>query len=137
MLVGFLTSLSITTLSIGGPLAAAYIIAQNWEREQMRAALAFYFLCTYIVAFGLYYATGLVDRDTLVNIGLLIPSLVVGFGIGAFLARRMNTAVFRYVAIGGDNHRQRRAAGPGGAESAGGFDGLRAGPYWLNRRGLG
>ena len=100
LLVGFLTSLSITTLSIGGPLAAAYIIAQNWEREQMRAALAFYFLCTYIVAFALYYANGLVDRDTLVNIALLIPSLIVGFGIGAVLARRMNTAVFRYVAIG-------------------------------------
>ena len=36
LLVGFLTSLSITTLSIGGPLAAAYIVAQHWEREQMR-----------------------------------------------------------------------------------------------------
>ncbi len=100
LLVGFLTSLSITTLSIGGPLAAAYIIAQNWEREQMRAALAFYFLCAYIVAFALYAATGLVDRDTLVNIALLVPSLLVGFGAGALLARRMNTAVFRYVAIG-------------------------------------
>ena len=100
LLVGFLTSLSITTLSIGGPLAAAYIIAQNWEREQMRAALAFYFLCSYIVAFAVYAAIGLVDRDTLFNIALLVPSLVVGFGIGAFLARRMDTAVFRYVAIG-------------------------------------
>lgn len=100
LLVGFLTSLSITTLSIGGPLAAAYIIAQHWEREQMRAALAFYFLCAYIVAFALYAATGLVDRDTLVNIALLVPSLLVGFGAGALLARRMNTAVFRYVAIG-------------------------------------
>ena len=100
LLVGFLTSLSITTLSIGGPLAAAYIIAQHWGREQMRAALAFYFLCTYIVAFILYYVTGLVDTDTLFNIGILVPSLLVGFGIGAVLARRMNESVFRYVAIG-------------------------------------
>ena len=100
LLVGFLTSLSITTLSIGGPLAAAYIIAQHWQREQMRAALAFYFLCTYIVAFILYSATGLVDRDTLLNIALLVPSLAVGFVLGAILARRMNEAVFRYVAIG-------------------------------------
>lgn len=100
LLVGFFTSLSITTLSIGGPLAAAYIIAQNWEREQMRSALAFYFLSAYIVAFALYAATGLVDRDTLVNIGLLMPALAVGFGVGAMLARRMDTAVFRYVAIG-------------------------------------
>ena len=100
LLIGFLTSLSITTLSIGGPLAAAYVIAQNWEREQMRAALAFYFLCSYLVAFGLYAATGLVDHNTMFNIALLVPSLGLGFGVGAFLARRMNTAVFRYVAIG-------------------------------------
>ena len=97
--VGFLTSLSITTLSIGGPLAAAYIVAQHWHREQMRAALAFYFICTYIVAFALYYAVGLVDRDMLLNIALLVPSLVLGFGLGAILARRMNESVFRYVAI--------------------------------------
>ena len=100
LLVGFFTSLSITTLSIGGPLAAAYVVAQNWEREQMRSALAFYFICTYVVGFALYYATGLVDRDTLINIGLMVPSLIAGFGIGAVLVRRMNTAVFRYVAIG-------------------------------------
>ncbi len=100
ILVGFLTSLSITTLSIGGPLAASYIIAQQWHREQMRAALAFYFICAYVVAFALYFAIGLVDQDTLTNIALLLPSLALGFGAGAFLARRMNEKVFRYVAIG-------------------------------------
>lgn len=100
LLVGFLTSLSITTLSIGGPLAAAYIMAQQWQREQMRAALAFYFLCAYAVAFVLYSLIGLVDRDTLVNISLLIPALAVGFGLGALLVRRMNESVFRYAAIG-------------------------------------
>ena len=97
---GFLTALSITTISIGGPLAASYVIAQVWHREQIRAALAFYFICIYVVAFGLYYAIGLVERDTLVNIALLLPSLAVGFGLGALLARRMNESVFRYVAIG-------------------------------------
>ena len=100
LLTGFLTSLSITTLSIGGPLAASYVMAQHWRREQMRAALAFYFLCTYIVAFALYSLTGLVDRDTLLNIAMLIPAIVVGFGLGALLVRRMNEGVFRYAAIG-------------------------------------
>ena len=99
LLVGFLTSLSIATLSIGGPLAAAYIMAQEWPREQMRAALAFFFIATYIVAFALYALIGLVGRDTLVNIGLLLPALVVGFGLGALLARRMNEGVFRYASI--------------------------------------
>lgn len=98
--VGFLTALSITTLSIGGPLAAAYIVAQHWRREEMRAALAFYFICTYVVAFALYAYLGLVRTETLLNIALLLPSLALGFGLGALLARRMNESVFRYVAIG-------------------------------------
>ena len=42
----------------------------------------------------------MVDRDTLLNIALLVPALAVGFGLGALLARRMNEGVFRYVAIG-------------------------------------
>jgi uncharacterized membrane protein YfcA len=41
---GFLTSLSITTLSIGGPLAAIYVIAQKWPPSVMRASLSFLFL---------------------------------------------------------------------------------------------
>lgn len=100
LLVGFLTALSITTLSIGGPLAAAYVVAQQWRREQLRAALAFYFVCVYAAAFALYAYLGLVRTETLGNIALLLPSLAVGFGLGALLARRMNESVFRYVAIG-------------------------------------
>ena len=100
LVVGFLTALSITTLSIGGPLAAAYVVAQHWEREQMRAALAFYFVCFYLVAFAIYSVVGLVGKETLLNITFLLPSLAFGFGVGAFLSRRMDTSVFRYVAIG-------------------------------------
>ncbi len=100
IVVGFLTSLSITTLSIGGPLAATYVIAQQWHRQQMRAALAFYFICTYAVAFILYYRIGLVERNTLQNIGMLVPSLIFGFIMGSLLAKRLNEDAFRYVALG-------------------------------------
>ena len=98
--VGFLTALSITTLSIGGPLAAIYIIGQDWSREAKRAALAFFFLVTYGLALLLYSWVGLVDREILVNIGVLLPGVVVGFAVAMALVRRMNEQVFRYVAIG-------------------------------------
>jgi len=39
--VGFLTSLSVTTLSIGGPLVAIYVLARRWPPQVMRASLAF------------------------------------------------------------------------------------------------
>lgn len=96
---GFLTSLSVSSLSIGGPLGAIYVIAQGWPREVMRAGLAFFFVVSYIVAFIFYAAVGLIDRDILVNIGLLIPALIAGFALATVLVRHMNEGVFRYVAI--------------------------------------
>jgi uncharacterized protein len=96
---GFLASLSITSLSIGGPLAAIYVMAQQWSPPVMRAALAFFFLSTYILAFALYAVVGLVDRDTLANVGLLIPGLLAGFGLASVIVSRINEKMFRYAAL--------------------------------------
>jgi uncharacterized protein len=96
---GFLASLSVTTLSIGGPLAAIYIIAQRWPREAMRASLAFYFLLADLLAFALYIVVGLVDLDTLANIGLLIPGMLAGFALANLIVPRINEGGFRYVAV--------------------------------------
>jgi uncharacterized protein len=98
-LFGFLASLSITSLSIGGPLAAIYVMAQQWPPPVMRAALAFFFLSTYILAFALYAVVGLVDRDTLANVGLLVPGLLAGFGLASVIVSRINERMFRYAAL--------------------------------------
>ena len=95
--LGFLTSLSVTTLSIGGPLAAIYILAQRWPPQVMRATLAFYFLLADIAAFGLYTQAGLVDRDTIANIGVLVPGVLLGFGMASLIVGRMDERIFRYV----------------------------------------
>ena len=97
---GFLTSLAVTTLSIGGPLAAIYAIAQRWEPQRVRAALALFFMSADIAAFALYSATGLVTRDTLANIGVLLPGLIVGFAISGMVVSRLDERIFRYVVIG-------------------------------------
>ena len=96
--IGFLTSLSVTTLSIGGPLAAIYVIAQRWPTPKMRASLALFFLSSNVVAFFLYTWAGLVDRQTLANIGVLIPCLLLGFGLATLVVRRIDPRVFGYVA---------------------------------------
>ena len=96
---GFLTSLAVTTIGIGGPLGAIYAIAQRWKAETVRAVLALFFLTSDIVAFGLYAATGLVGRDTLGNIGVMIPGLLIGFGLSAVLVNRINERIFRYAVV--------------------------------------
>jgi uncharacterized membrane protein YfcA len=65
----------------------------------MRASLAFYFLLADVLAFALYLAVGLVDLDTLANIGLLIPGLLAGFALANLIVPRINESVFRYVAV--------------------------------------
>ena len=98
-LFGFLTSLAVTTIAIGGPLGAIYAISQKWKPDTVRAALALFFLASDLVAFVLYSVTGLVHRDTLANIGLLIPGLIIGLGLTSVLVTRINDRVFRHAVI--------------------------------------
>ena len=94
-----MTSLAVTTIGIGGPLGAIYAMAQGWKAESVRAVLALFFLTSDIVAFGLYAATGLVGQDTLANIGVLTPGLLIGFGLSAVLVNRINERIFRYAVV--------------------------------------
>ncbi len=96
---GFLTSLAVTTIALGGPLGAIYAISQRWKPDMIRAALALFFLASDLVAFPLYVAAGLVEKETLFNIGLLIPGLGVGFCLARVLIKRINESVFRYVVV--------------------------------------
>ncbi len=97
---GFLTSLSVTTIGIGGPIGAIYVIAQKWKPETVRAVLALFFLVSNTMAFALYAATGLVDGNTLANIGALIPGLIIGFGLASVLVTRINDRTFRHAVVG-------------------------------------
>ena len=98
--VGFLTSLSIATLSIGGPLVAIYAVAQQWPAQKIRTTLAFYFVLSYLVGFVFYAWVGLLNLETLVNIGVLVPAMVAGLALAGVLARRINQRVFRYAVAG-------------------------------------
>ena len=98
-LFGFLASLSITSLSIGGPLAAIYVMAQGWPPPVMRASLAGFFLSNYVLAFVLYFAAGLVSLDALANVGLLLPGLLAGLVLANLIVNRINEGAFRYAAI--------------------------------------
>ena len=96
---GFLTSLAVTTIAIGGPLGALYAISQRWKPDMIRAALALFFLSSDLVAFPLYVAAGLVERSTLSNVGLLIPGLVIGFCLARVVIDWINERTFRYVVV--------------------------------------
>ena len=96
---GFVTCLAVTAISIGGPLGGVYAIAQRWPTQTVRAALAAMFSISSGIAVVLYAATGLYDRDTLINLGMLVPGLLLGVGIASLLVGKLNERAFRYVVI--------------------------------------
>ena len=96
--IGFLAALSVTTLTVGGPLVALYALSRQWLPQTVRASLAFYFVIFQSAALVSYAIAGLISRDAVANIGLLLPGLLAGFGIATLLAGRMNPQLFRYAA---------------------------------------
>ena len=98
--LGFLTALSVTTLSVGGPLVAIYAVNRGWAPPVIRATLAFYFLVFEGSALLLYALSGLVDGEDARNIAILLPAVLAGFALASVLAGRMNAPFYRYAAIG-------------------------------------
>ena len=98
-LCGSATTLLVTTFAVGAPLAAIYAIEQDWSRDEIRAALALYFLLAAIVAMILFAAAGMVGAATAQNMGVLAIAVVLGSVVAALVARRMSRRVFRYVVV--------------------------------------
>ena len=94
---GFVTCLTTTSISIGGPLGGVYAVAQRWPTQTAPAALAAMFSVSSLLAVVLFALAGLYTRDTLINAGMLLPGLLVGFGIASLLVGRLNQQVFRRV----------------------------------------
>ncbi len=97
MVYGFATCLTTTAISVGGPLGGVYAVAQRWPTATVRASLATMFTISSFLAVVLYAATGLYTRETLINMGILLPGLLLGFGIAGLLVGRLNQRAFRYM----------------------------------------
>ena len=96
---GFLTTLLVTTLGVGGPLGGLYCIEQDWPRDTIRSTMALYFLLAAGLAMALFAAVGLVAAATAQNIGLLGMATLAGSAVASVVARRMSRRVFRYAAL--------------------------------------
>ncbi len=99
LVVGFLTSMSNTAFSVGGPLAVLYIIDQKGDDNMIRANLALYFFITYIFALTLYAIVGIVDIQMIRNTLIYFPIALIGFICAIFLKKLINKNTFRLVAV--------------------------------------
>ena len=99
LVVGFLTSMSNTAFSVGGPLAVLYIIDQKGDDNMIRANLALYFFITYIFALFLYSFVGIVDIQMIKNTLIYFPIALIGFICALFFKKFINKNTFRLIAV--------------------------------------
>ena len=97
--VGFLVSVTLNALGIGGPIMALYVFTQNWSRNAVRGSLSLYFLCVEAAGVVGYGFAGLLTTERIVLIAIAIPPVTLGFWLATHLVRRMNDTVFRRATV--------------------------------------
>jgi uncharacterized membrane protein YfcA len=91
---------SVTTIS--GPPLAVLLNNQGLAKREFRAALGFIRLAESSFTAVAYGYVGLYTQQSLALVPLIIPSLIVGVPLGAWLIRRINAETFRRVCMSFD-----------------------------------
>ena len=98
--LGFVVSLLLTSLGIGGPLMVLFLLTREWTRDAIRGGLALYFLVVEGAAVVGYGVAGLFTAERVILILIVIAPVLAGFGIAALVVRRMNERLFRQAVVG-------------------------------------
>ncbi len=98
-IVGFVVGLMLTTLAIGGPILALFMLALLWQRHAMRGSMSLYFLFIMLTAVFGYAVRGLYTSERVILTAIVTLPVVMGFLLGSRFARNMNERVFRNAAI--------------------------------------
>lgn len=91
---------SVTTIS--GPPLALLLNNQGLAKREFRAALGFVRLAESTLTAVAYAYAGLYTRDSLALTPAILPSLLVGVPLGAWLIRHLNAETFRRVCMSFD-----------------------------------
>ena len=97
---GLGTLYSLTTIS--GPPLALFLNNQGWARREFRASLAFVRLAEAVCTAAAYWWAGLFTRDSLALLRPMIPALLAGVPLGAWLIRHVRADTFRRVCMSFD-----------------------------------
>ncbi|MFY9268684.1 MAG: sulfite exporter TauE/SafE family protein [Candidatus Manganitrophaceae bacterium] len=96
--IGFLYS--VTTIS--GPPLAVFFNNQGLVKREFRAALGLIRLTGSSLTAISYYSLGLYSVESRATLSGIIPSVVIGIPVGAFLIRRIDPETFRRICMSFD-----------------------------------
>ena len=100
ILAGFVVGVLLPTTGVAGSLVMLYLMTKHWERQTVRAAMAFFLMVLTSVAVIQFALAGLYTQERLTLIGLTAVPALIGLALGALIIRRINERVFQYSVIG-------------------------------------
>ena len=99
VVTGFISGFLSSSTSLSGPPVILFLVNQGWQREVMRASLAAYFLLGSVVSLGWLALSGVVTGEMVLTSVCLLPASVIGFVIGALALPRVNSELYRRIAV--------------------------------------
>ena len=97
---GFIVGVLLPTSGVAGSLVMLFLMTRNWERQTVRAAMAFFLVSLMAFTVVLFALYGLYTPLCLTLIGIVAIPAVIGFLLGAMLIKRINERVFGNLVIG-------------------------------------
>ena len=100
ILAGFIVGVLLPTSGVAGSLVMLFLMTKNWQRQTVRAAMAFFLVSLMSFSVILFALWGLYTPLTLTLIGVVAIPTLIGLAIGAMLVNRLNERAFQYIVIG-------------------------------------
>lgn len=100
ILAGFIVGVLLPTSGVAGSLVMLFLMTKRWERQTVRAAMAFFLWALMSFSIILFALNGLYTPLRLTLVGVVVIPAVVGIAIGAMLMRHLNERVFNMTVIG-------------------------------------
>ena len=99
--VGFTVSLLISAFAVGGPLAAAWLLAGGTQRSHVRGTLAIFFGTIDLIALASRLAVGTMDPALPALLVTYAPLTLGGFVAGHIASRHLSPQAWHRVSSGG------------------------------------
>ena len=96
---GFAGSMLTTSLGVGMPVVALFLVNQGLTARAVRASMAAYYLVVATVAFIIYGIIGLLSAERLLLLAEMVPVVLVGFAVASKLVDRTNDRVLRRIVL--------------------------------------
>jgi uncharacterized protein len=96
---GLVSGIGNTATGMSGPPLVITLHGRDIEPDQFRATLSVVFVTMGALSLGLFAASGRLTQDRLVEAGVGLPGVIVGFVVGELAFRHVDGARFRQLVV--------------------------------------